>query len=227
VKKSLPLEDPRWVPLTRALGERADQIDSRHFAARDLIRKLRKERIRSMCRRRCTEVPHGPPAAECTLLSKVFWRDHELSADNELFPVYPLSEKPTPIVYLRNVDFFVWAPDFKKIFRPVAAPIEPSQPASSELTATLKRLPAELAAALKLPSEADATPGKTGKTQRKQRQIAQAIMDRRYPHAAPGTATVVRTIAEEWKAESLARKMDPTSINPPGWHTVNRMLGRE
>jgi hypothetical protein len=107
----------------------------------------------------------------------------------------------------------------------------PSQPVAPELTDALKRLPAELAAALKPPA-----PDKSGKTRRKRLQtlMAEAIVadifpKERYPNGVPKEITtldVQRMISENWKAKVAA--LPPGSKVPPApeWGAVNRLIGR-
>jgi hypothetical protein len=115
---------------------------------------------------------------------------------------------------------------------PSAAPTEPSQSALTELTDALKRWPAELAAALKPPAEAENALDKNkGWQPSLQKQMAEAIIKRRYPDGVPAgvrTATVHKEIGSDWPAECTERKYDPKKppAPAPSPATVRRMLGR-
>lgn len=217
MKKPLPLDDPGWVVIDTALAERSKQTGSPHLAARDLTRELRKEKggIRSKLRRWRTEPQRGvgPPAPEETLLSGVFWHDHELDSWSDRLFVVPSPRKGRQVQSLDNCVCYVWGPDYRKIFHLAAAAIKPDRQA--------------------LPTKKRDSKGKDKNEVRRptlQWQMAEAIIKRRYPDGVPDnvqTETVRREIASEWGAECRARELATTSVHAPSWRTVNRMLKRE
>jgi hypothetical protein len=111
------LDSSNWLSLTEAHAARSKQVGSGDFAARDLTKQMREGRIHSMLLRyRSRRVgEEGPPAPERTLLSEEFWRDHELYAGDKLL-VIALPRKTHQVVGLRDLVFYVWLPDYEKIF---------------------------------------------------------------------------------------------------------------
>jgi hypothetical protein len=117
--EALPLDSPNWWPMAAAHAERCKPAGSRTFAARDLTEALRKERIRSMLRRYRTAPAiwgHGPPPPEQTLLSKVYWRDHQLESWGDRLVVVPSPRRRGSLNFVGGCEFYVWLPDYKKIF---------------------------------------------------------------------------------------------------------------
>ena len=228
-KRGLPLDDPRWMSSTEMHRQRSEHVGDPQLAARDLTEAHRSKRIRSMRRPICRDA--DDPDHE--RLSPSFWTEYEYWwwAPTKALTVRPRGGgSPGPDGFISRAYFYVyfgWGPDFDEVWWS-GVTISTAVVADEKETEQTKRLrlPSEFAAALN-----DAAPDKAnkGKVQepRRQRQIAQAIIDRCFPHNMPGTATVLRKIVDEWKPELLARKMAPTSIDSPTWHTVNRMLGRE
>jgi len=64
--------------------------------------------------------------------------------------------------------------------------------------------------------------------ERRQRRIAEAIIQRLHPDNANNipTATLEQEIKGHWADECRRLLIDPSSENPPSWQTVNRMMGR-
>jgi hypothetical protein len=204
--RDLPFDSPNWRPLIEAHAKRTKQVGDRRLAARNLTEKMRAEQLPSM-RRRIGGIElcgHGPPAPECILLSDMFWRDHELDSWSDRLFIVPNPRRSGMVNDVgRGFVFYYWEPAYREIW-PDEPTIESSQPAQAEV------------------------PDKGGANKvRLQRQIAQVVIDRCFPNGAPDTAVVRAKIKDEWKAECSRRLIDPTSVDPPSWHTVNRMLERE
>jgi hypothetical protein len=74
--------------------------------------------------------PSGAPEFE--LLSDEFWRAHGILSDNDPFPVFPHTNEPY-ISPVRDHYFYVWRPDFEKIFGLRLAPGDTTEPSREKL----------------------------------------------------------------------------------------------
>jgi hypothetical protein len=119
-RKPLPLDDPRWVPLTRAHAERAKQRGSDEFADEDFNRELNEgaRGIRSMRR---LEHPGWGESSEPELLFQEFWRDHYVCSWSGRVDVVPRLDPRYGIAELQRFIFYIWGPDYEKIFGAAAA----------------------------------------------------------------------------------------------------------
>jgi len=109
-RKELPLDDPRWLPLAAAYTVICQRTGDPYLAARDLTGALADERLRSM--RRSVE-PFNPSRE---LLPPSFWAKHEIDSwDGKLFVVTTrvgANVRGSSI----SAAFYVWRPDFEKIW---------------------------------------------------------------------------------------------------------------
>jgi hypothetical protein len=174
VKKSLPLDDRRWLPLTKVHAELAQSLDRKILAAWDLGEKLRTGGIRSMCRHTSTYWGDAPPAPE--LLDKYFWRGHEIvPVNNDVF-VFPLPGLPTPGRELSDFVFYVWGPDCKNIFDPSVTPAAPN-PQAQEVPGERGRKPFPERTTLTVIAFALAERRKQGEPEKTQADVGRELLD--------------------------------------------------
>jgi hypothetical protein len=122
--RKLPLKSPHWVPITQAFEWRLQQTDSIWLAVYDFDQALSAGELRALVR--CAD-------GQSELLARTVWH-------NDLHIAASFSLQPTGAVFSRKLGesppmeqwFFVWQPDYVRIFvaRPAAsAPVVSSSPA--------------------------------------------------------------------------------------------------
>jgi len=129
-KLSLPLKSPDWVPITEAFEWRLQQTRSEMLVVLDFEKALRDGELRALVR-------HADGQSE--LLARTVW-------DNDLHIAVLFSPQLTMTVFSRKLSespplwqwFFVWKPDYVRIF---VAGSTPSAPVASSSAAV--RTPSE------------------------------------------------------------------------------------
>jgi len=125
----LPLDDARWLPMTDAHGELTRRTGDRSLSARDLTDGLMVGRVRCM-RRRLR--PGSERARE--LVSHAFWALHRLDSWSDALLVVPRVQAGPLVASVRGFVFYVWKPDFEKLWptavTPSERPADPLQPPS-------------------------------------------------------------------------------------------------
>jgi hypothetical protein len=121
---SLPLDDPRWEPLNDALQRRCKQVGGYDPALLDLNRELAGGGLQSMVRR--LERGFNPAREVRILLAREFWTEFRVverlaSDDGGRLATVRGSRRLGPCW------FYVWLPDYKKIFPDTDA--QPGAPA--------------------------------------------------------------------------------------------------
>ena len=204
-KRLLPLDDPRWVPLTEAHAELCKPAGSCTFAARDLTKKLREGQIRSMLRRYRTAPAiwgHGPPPPERTLLSEVYWRDHELDWRDRLI-IVPSPRRGGNVNFVGNCKFYVWGPDYKKNLGPVATPAELKLQAQ-EASAKRGRKPVHDRTALTVIAFALAERRKQGEPEKTQKKVVGELREwlKGRGKKAPGDSTLYEIVSKAFRVRA-------------------------
>jgi len=112
----LPLDDPRWLPIREAhrlINERA-RVGDAYIAARELTDALQTGKLPSLRRKRLLS-DVGP---ERQLNTLDYWEDLALNAKAEVmrfdFPADPTD--PIPVTPVTDFVFYVWEPNFEKLW---------------------------------------------------------------------------------------------------------------
>jgi hypothetical protein len=110
-RRKPPLESPHWWPIEQALEQRSQQIGSDKLASQDFNQVLKASRLRAMVRR---------ADGSRELLGPSAWDDFYCSV---LIRLRPALQSGGMAVFSRKLGkrppmqwFFVWKPDYKKIF---------------------------------------------------------------------------------------------------------------
>ena len=126
-KRKLPLESPNWWPIREALEHRCQQTGSDTLAAQDFNQKLRADRLRALVRRKDGRRELLPAAAWDNFYVGM-WTFDLRDPPGPKWEVFSHSHKgdPPPGHW-----FFVWKPDYERIFGAVPAPSGPVAPSSA------------------------------------------------------------------------------------------------
>jgi hypothetical protein len=116
-KLPLPLESPDWVPITEAFEWRLQQTGSEMLVVLDFDKALRDGELRALVR---------GADGQSELLARTVWH-------NDLHIAVLFSPQPTMAVFSRKLSespplwqwFFVWKPDYVRIFGAGPAPLAP------------------------------------------------------------------------------------------------------
>ncbi len=110
------LDNPRWLTMTMAHHSRSEQLIGARFsdvASRRLREALKGEKLRCM-----RETGTNPPEREPVPAS--FWQDHWIAADPDtgiqILPTQPTRRDPRHFWI-----YYVWKPDFDKLWPPAKA----------------------------------------------------------------------------------------------------------
>jgi hypothetical protein len=154
-KRKLPLKSPNWWPIREALEHRCQQTVLETVAVNDFNQELKAGRLRVLVRRDDRR----------ELLPASAWDDFYVSTLLSLRPMQSRTEvfshshkgKPPPGHW-----FYVWKPDYERIFGAVRAPSEPVAPSSAAVRAPSGPV-APSSAAVRAPSEGPPSKGKGGR----------------------------------------------------------------
>jgi hypothetical protein len=134
-KRPLPLDSPKWTPLTEVHRFVCERTGDRRLAAQDLTDAMANDRVRSMRR----QVDGWPDDEPKRLLLPSFWATEykldgsiaELQVTRRRRPllVRPDPPKPVPFDLESSYAFYAWKPDWKKIWAVDAASTEARPPA--------------------------------------------------------------------------------------------------
>jgi hypothetical protein len=220
----LPLEDPRWIPLTTEHKRLAERLSSGGLAAGDLTQSMADGAIRSM----------GRSARGRELLSPGFWaNNYELDSWRmDDLGLRRRMRKSRPYARVRGLVLFVWKPDIDKFWLRFELP-----PVTDRInTAAIDPPVAGSSTQPRVNDEQWSQKDDRQSRQRThrvaaQRQRARAVLTRLFPsHDYPLRSQVPdpdlwRSFCEEWDRVEGARGV---SLNlRPSRSTVLREVGRK
>jgi hypothetical protein len=203
-RSRLPLDDPRWRPITTEHKLLAERDGDPHLAALELNQALTGNKVRCMGR--------FIASGKRELVPSTFWADYELSYWSDGLKVTPRrrrGEKGSRIVIpLRGVVLYVWEPDADKLRRqaeqetqpetdapPRHKPDPPPPPArKSNRGAKVKLQDNEIAAGMGIVRREDAKHQK------------------RYPKRKLKQADAIKALRQELKRDGKPIKVSPTTL---------------
>ena len=141
-RRKLPLESPHWWPLSRALEHRSERMGADQLAIWDFNQALEAGQLQAMVRRR----------DDCEVLAASAWKsDFYVTPKIQLIPSSAGRFRLCSIgmtVWSRKLGgripwhwFFVWRPDYEKIFPGAATPPAEPRARSPEVPETRGRKP--------------------------------------------------------------------------------------
>jgi hypothetical protein len=118
----LPLDDPRWLPLPRALEYCRRRIGSEFFAPLEMQQEFAAGRIRTAVR--YLDQTTQPPTSKVALLTTASWKGRTLKWKRKglLSDSFKKGLHPSMI--------YVWQPDLEKKWAPPSPPPSPSERAT-------------------------------------------------------------------------------------------------
>jgi hypothetical protein len=115
-RRKLPLKSPYWVPITEAFEWRMQQTGSVELAVHDFNQELGAGKLRALVRR---------ADGQSELVARTVWNNdlHVAELNSRHSPIAVVSPK---LRYSPRVEwFFVWKPDYERLFGAVPAPSAP------------------------------------------------------------------------------------------------------